>query len=352
MNLETSYLGLHLRHPIITGPSPLSATLDGVRRLEDAGAAAIVTASINEEESRAVDAAFEAGRLVGAESHSEVTGYFPPLPGYRGALATHVEMIARAAKSISVPLVASLNGSTHESWNQIAIDLANAGAAALELNVFDIPTDPRETSAEAEGRLVVKVREVCEATKIPVAIRLSPYFTAPAHLALALAKAGARGIVLFNRWYEPDIDLETMTFRPALRLSTAEDIRVPLMWIALLAGRTSLSLAGGRGVEGSQEVIKYMLAGADVVVTSSSLLHHGPKHLGRMVTGLADWLDAHGANSIAEVRGRLCAERMARSDAVSSERHFRGLLPHFPAAFHGDYGDTITSAWLRGQRVQ
>src|SRR5271166_3148344 len=196
MNLQTRYLGLSLAHPVVASASPLSATLDGIRRLEDWGAAAIVAASVYEEEVQAEEAAFEAAGAIGAESHPEVTSYLPPLPGYRGALAAHVEMIRRAAESVSAPLIASLNGITHEGWTGIVADLQEAGAAALELNLFHIPTDPQETSAEVEARLVETVREVCAAVTIPVAVKLSPNITAPAHLAADIAGAGARGIVL------------------------------------------------------------------------------------------------------------------------------------------------------------
>ena len=330
MNLKTNYLGLSLAHPVIAGASPLSATVDGIRRLEDAGAAAIVAASVYEEEVRAEDAAFEAAGAIGAESHAEVTSYLPPLPGYRGALAAHVEMIRRAAESVSVPLIASLNGITHEGWTGIAADLEQAGAAALELNLFHVPTDPEETSSEVEYRLVETARKVCTAVTIPVAVKLSPNFTAPAHLASGLADAGARGIVLFNRWYEPDIDLETLTFRPSLRLSTAEEIRLPLIWVALLAGKTSLSLAGGRGVVGPEEVIKYLLAGAHVVQTASSLLRHGPRHLDRLVEGLTEWIEAHGASAVEEIWGRLRADRIAQPETLLRAHYVRSLLLEYP----------------------
>ena len=221
MNLQTSYLGLSLAHPVIASASPLSATFDGIRRLEDAGAAAIVTASIYEEEVAAEAAALEAFATIGAESHPEVTSYLPPLPGYPGALAAHLEIIRRAADSVSVPLIASLNGITREGWTGIATDLKAAGAAAIELDLFHLPVDPRESSAEVERRLIETVREVCAAVDIPVAVKLSPYFTAPAHLAAALADAGASGIVLFNRLFEPDIDFETLNFCPSPGLSTA-----------------------------------------------------------------------------------------------------------------------------------
>ncbi|MGO9421241.1 dihydroorotate dehydrogenase-like protein, partial [Roseiarcus sp.] len=321
------YLGLSLPHPIVAGASPLSATVDGIRRLEDGGAAAIVAASVFEEEVRAADEAFEAAAAIGAESHAELTSYLPPLPGYRGALAAHVEMIRRAAESVSAPLIASLNGITREGWTDIAAVLQQAGAATLELNLFHIPTDPLETSAEVEARLVQTVREVCASVTIPVAVKLSPNFTAPANLALALAGAGARGIVLFNRWYEAAVDLETLTFRTSLRSETTEEIHLPLMWLALLSGKTSLGLAAGRGVHGSEDVVKYLLAGADVVQAASSLLSHGPNHIDRLVEGLADWIEAHGASSVDEIRGCLRADRFGQPEPL---QYVRSLQLEYP----------------------
>ncbi len=335
MNLKTSYLGLSLPHPIVAGASPMSATVDGIRRLEDAGAAAIVAASVFEEEVRAADEAFEAAAAIGAESHAELTSYMPPLPGYRGALAAHVEMIRRAAESVSTPLIASLNGITREGWTDIATVLQEAGAAALELNLFHIPADPLETSTEVEARLVQTVREVCASVAIPVAVKLSPNFTAPANLALALAGAGARGIVLFNRWYEADVDLETLTFRTSLRSETTEEIRLPLMWLALLSGKTSLGLAAGRGVEGWEEVIKYLLAGADVVQVASSLLRYGPNHLNLLVEGLAEWIEAHGASSVDEIRGRLRADRFVQPEALLRAQYVRSLQLEYPVSNRG-----------------
>jgi len=329
MNLKTNYLGLSLPHPIIAGASPLSATVDGIRRLEDVGAAAIVAAPVFEEEVRAADAAFEAAAAMGAESHAEMTSYLPPLPGYRGALAAHVEMIRRAVESVSTPLIASLNGVTREGWSDIAAVLKEAGAAALELKLFHIPTDPLETSDEVEARLVRTVREVCASVTIPVAVKLSPNFTAPANLALALDGAGARGIVLFNRWYQADVDLETMTFRANPRLPTTEDIRLPLMWIALLAGKTSLGLAADQGVQESKEVVKYLLAGADVV-HAASLLRRGPRHLHCLVEGLVEWIEAHGAASVDEIRGRLRADRFAHPEAVLRAQYVRSLQLEYP----------------------
>jgi dihydroorotate dehydrogenase (fumarate) len=333
MNLQTRYLGLSLAHPVVASASPLSATFDGIRRLEDAGAAAIVIASIYEEEVDAAAAALDAFETIGAESNPEVTTYLPPLPGYPGALAAHLELIRRAADSVSVPLIASLNGMTRDGWTGIAADLKAAGAAAVELDLFHLPTDPRETSAEVEQRLIETVRSVRAVVDLPVAVKLFPQFTTPAHLAAALADAGASGIVLFNRGYEPDIDLGTLRFRPSLSLSTAEEIRLPLMWIALLAGKTPLSLAGGRGVEGPEEVVKYLFAGADAALTASALLRHGAGYLRHLVKGLTEWLEAHGAGSVAEIRGRMCAERLTeRPEALFRADYRETLLFRYPAS--------------------
>lgn len=330
MNLETTYLGLPLAHPVIAAASPLSATLDGIRRLEDAGAAAIVTASLYEEEVTGEDEALESGRLVGAESHPEATSYLPPLCGRRSPLAAHVEMVRRAAESVSVPLIASLNATTRDGWTGMAADLEAAGAAAIELNLFRVATDPAETSANVEGELVETVRGVRGAVKVPVAVKLGPQFSALLQLAGTLADAGTSGIVLFNRFYELDIDLETMTLRPRLELSTPRDIRIRLMWLAVLAGRTPLSLAATGGVEGPDEVVKCLLAGADAVQTASALLRHGPGYVSRLVKGLAEWLEAHGAASVAEVRGRMSARRLAHPEALLRAQHAPALLSACP----------------------
>lgn len=330
MTLETTYLGLTLAHPIIAGASPLSATLDGIRRLEDAGAAAIVTATLYEEELVAQEEALEAVAVVGAESHPEVTSYLPPLRGYRNPRAAHVETVRRAAESVSVPLIASLNASTQEGWTRTAAELEAAGVAALELNLHRVPTDPAETSTHIEQQLLETVREVCASVTVPVAVKLGPYFTAPVHLAHALAEAGAEGLVLFNRFYEPDIDLETTTFRPTLESSTREDIRLPLMWMALLAGKVPLSLGASGGVEEAAEVAKYLLAGADAVLTVSALLRHGPGHLTHLVGGLTEWLEGHGAASVAEIRGRMSAHRLAHRELLLRAQPTRTLLLECP----------------------
>lgn len=330
MDLQTTYLGLPLAHPIVASASPLSATLDGIRRLEDAGAAAVVTASVFEEELLLGEEALEAVLTVGAESHPEVTSYLPPLHGHGRPLAGYLEMIRRAAESASVPVIASLNATTHEGWVDIAADLQAARAAAIELNLFRIPTDANESSVDMERKLVGTVQEVRAAVELPIAVKLSPHLSAPAHFVRSFAEAGADGVVLFNRYFEPDINLETMTFRPALDLSTPEGLRLRLMWIALLAGRTPLSLAASGGVEGVEDVVKCLLAGADTVMTASALIRHGPRHLTRLVDALGDWLQSRGAASVAEIRGRMSADRLTRPEVLLAAQHTPELLLNSP----------------------
>lgn len=334
MKLETDYLGLRLAHPVVVGASPLSATLDGIRRLEDAGAAAIVTASLYEEEILAEDEALQAMRAVGAESHPEVTGYLPPACGRGGPLTSHIETIRRATESIGVPLIASLSANTREGWTSLATELQGAGAAALELSFFHAPVDPGESSADAERNLVETVRSVCGVVRIPVAVKLGPSVTALPHLADALAGAGAGGIVLFNRFYEPDIDLETMTLRPVLELSDSRDIRLPLRSISLLAQQTTLSLGASGGVESVDEVVKFLLAGADAVLTASALLRYGPGHLRTLKERLIDWLEARGAGSVADIRGRLSARRLGDAGALLQARPTPSLLRSCPCRVH------------------
>lgn len=329
-NLQTTYLGLPLAHPIVAGASPLSATLDGMRRLEEAGAAAIVTRSFFEEEVAAEEEALEFTQTIGAESHPEVTNYLPPVSGYGRPQAAHLETVRRATAELSVPVIASLSATTRGGWVELASALHEAGAAALELNLFDVPTDPQTTSSAVENRLVEIVKEVRGAVPIPIAVKLGPYFSAPVHLVRLFADAGASAIVLFNRFYEPDIDLRSMAFRPSLALSTRNDVRLPLRWIALLSGKTPLGLAASGGVEGAEEVVKYLLAGADVVQTASALLRHGPRHLHQLVDGLAEWIGAHDAVSVTDIRGRMSAQPMSWPEELMCGQPKRHLLMEFP----------------------
>ncbi len=264
--------------------------------------------SIYEEEIEAEDTAYTELVEQGSWTQPEAAGgYFPELTARVGSLQARLETLRRAVDSCAIPIIASLNGSTPEGWTGFARDLEQAGAAAIELNLYRVPTDPNESGGEVERRWVDTVRAVCSAVSIPVAVKLGPWLSAPAHHAGEIAKAGAKGLVLFNRFYQPDIDLQTLAPQPSLELSTPHEIRQVLLWISLLSGRIGTSLAATSGVETGQEVVKYLLAGADVVMTASALLRHGPGHIGALRLALETWMEGRGFDDIDQVRGRLAA---------------------------------------------
>jgi len=321
MDLSSRYLGLTLKHPVVASASPLTATLDGMRRLEDAGAAAVVMSSVYEEQIRAEDTAYALYTDHGSHSHPETASYFPELPDYEHGLSGRLETLRRAAEALDIPVIASLNGASAEGW----VDYA------LELNVWFVPTDPAQSGAEIERRYLDIVRAVRKTVRIPLAVKLSPFFSAMAHMARELVAAGADGLVLFNRFYEPDVDLETLAPRRDLELSSRYEIRLPMMWIALLRGRVKASLAATRGVESATEVVKYLLAGADAVMTTSALLRQGPQHLHTLVAGLEHWLQAHGHASADAVRGVLGAQRADAAAEVLRSQYMRLLSEYVPS---------------------
>jgi dihydroorotate dehydrogenase (fumarate) len=318
VNLETDYLGLKLAHPIIASASPLSRDLDGIRRLEDAGAAAVVMPSIYEEEIAAEDDAYQALVERGSWTQPEAAeGYFPVMTAFRvGGLQARLETLQRAAEVCAIPIIASLNGSTPEGWTGFARDLEAAGAAAIELNLYRVPTDPGESGAAVEARSIETVRAVSAVVSIPVSVKLGPWLSSPGNHAIEIVAAGARGLVLFNRFYEPDIDLATLSPKPSLELSTPYEIRQALLWIALLAGRIDASLAATSGVSTADEVVKYLLAGADVVMTASSLLRHGPGHITVLRRGLEQWMESRGFDDIGRWRGLLAAAYLHDREAL------------------------------------
>jgi dihydroorotate dehydrogenase (fumarate) len=331
MDLSSRYLGLALKHPIVASASPLTSTLDGIRRLEDAGAAAVVMSSVYEEQIRAEDTAYALYTDHGSHSHPETASYFPELPDYEHGLSGRLETLRRAVEAVDIPVIASLNGASATGWVDYAARLEQAGAAALELNVWFVPTDPEESGGEVERRYLEIVHTVRKTVRIPLAVKLSPFFSATAHMARAMVDAGADGLVLFNRFYEPDVDLETLAPKRDLELSSRYEIRLPMMWIALLHGRVKASLAATRGVETSTEVVKYLLAGADAVMTTSALLRHGPGYLRKLVAGLEHWLQAHGHASADEVRGVLGSQRADAAAEMLRSQYMRLLSEYVPS---------------------
>jgi dihydroorotate dehydrogenase (fumarate) len=330
VTLATRYLGLQLAHPIVASASPLSATVDGMRRLEDAGAAAVVMASLYEEQIRAEDTAYALYTEHGSESQAEATSYFPELVDYDRGVSGHLETLRRASEALDIPVIASLNGTTAEGWTGHARDLEQAGAAAIELNIYSVPIDSAVSGADVERHMLEVVQQVKATVRVPVSIKLVPYFSSMPHMASKLVRAGASGLVLFNRLYAPDIDLTTLKVTRSLPLSTAAELPLSLVWIALLSRRFPCSLAASRGVETHVEVVKYLLAGADAVMTASALLRNGVTHLATMREGLERWLGANGFASVDAIRGLKDATHVEDVDALLRAQYVAALTEYLP----------------------
>jgi dihydroorotate dehydrogenase (fumarate) len=318
MDLATSYLGLSLRNPVVASASPLSNTVDGVRRLADAGVGAVVLYSLFEEQVRREMA--ENARLAeaGTEVFAEALSYFPADADSDPGPHRYLSLLERAAAAVDVPVIGSINGTTPGGWTSYAHAIQDAGAAAIELNIYYIPGDPHTTGREVEQRHVDILCRVKDAVTVPVAVKLSPHFSSAGEMALRLDEAGADGLVLFNRFLQPDIDPETLAVVPAVDLSSPAEARLPRTWISILCQRVRASLAATTGVEGPADVAKYLLAGADVVMTASSLIRHGPGHATVLLDGLADWMTRKGYASVDDVRGLLAAP--AGTDQAAYER--------------------------------
>lgn len=325
MDLSTRYMGLHLRNPIVASASPLTGTLDGIRRLEDAGVAAIVLPSLFQEEIEA-DAA-RAERLVGAydESWPEARTNFPILPDGGSGPHRYLDLVRHASAATYIPVIASLNGVTYEGWTDYAKSIEEAGAQGLELNIYFIPADISQSGRDVEQRYLDILRQVRASVSIPVSVKLSPYFSSIGYMAVELQKAGADALVLFNRFYQPDFDIVALKVLTDLALSEPAEIRLPLLWLAVLRGRVKASLAATTGVETSDQVVKYLLAGADVVMATSALLRHGPSHVGVLLAGLEEWLTAREFSSVEVVRGIMSQSRLADPQAFERANYIKIL---------------------------
>ena len=310
MDLSTTYLGLLLEHPVIASASPLTATVDGIRALEDAGAAAVVMPSLFEEQIKAEDTAYAMYTDHGSYSQSEAGSYFPDLANYDRGTSGHLDTLQRAVASVDIPVIASLNAVTLEGWTTYAAKLEQAGAAALELNLYFIPTDLTMSGQDVEARYVQAVVAVKRTVKIPVAVKLSQFFSSTGNIARQLADAGCDGLVLFNRFYQPDFDLATLAVKSELTLSSRHEAGPALLWIALLAGRLDRSLAGTGGVETADQVVKFLLVGANAVMTASALLRHGPSYMRTLTDGLKRWLGENGHLSVSAIRGLKSVDRL------------------------------------------
>jgi len=306
MSLATHYLGLTLKNPLIASAAPGNAQLDHLRRLEDAGAAAVVLPSLFQEQIEADEALEELilGRM--AHNSPEASSYLPAAVGPYGIGSdAYLDLIRRARAALAIPVIASLNGATESGWTEYAQLMAEAGAQAIELNIYFVPIDLALSGQEVEDRYAGIVASARRNVAIPLSVKLSPQVSALGNLAQRLQASGASGLVLFNRLIQPDYDLATLRLTQGVHLSTPSEMPLPLLWISLLAGRTGLSLAGSTGVNSGDDIVKYLLAGADTVMTTSAVLRHGTGHVTRMLDELRIWLELREFNSVADMRGLL-----------------------------------------------
>ncbi|MDO8606199.1 MAG: dihydroorotate dehydrogenase-like protein [Phaeospirillum sp.] len=315
MDLSTRYLGLDLKNPLVVSASPLGLDLGNVRKLEDFGAAAIVLPSIFQEDiENEID---EMERLV-AEGNSEAFSYFPAHMSENVGPKNYLDLIRRARAAVDMPVIASLNGTTRTGWTDYAKQIEQAGAQAIELNIYFLPTDISQSGAEVEALYLDILKAVKQAVSLPVSMKLSPYFSSPGHMVKTLDQAGADGFVLFNRFYQPDIDLEELSLLRDLKLSHKGEIRLPLLWIAALAGKIKGSIAASSGVQTAAEVIKYLFVGADVVMTTSALMRHGVGYMKTLHDGMVADLNAREVGKLSDIRGRM--SRGATSDLGAFDR--------------------------------
>lgn len=325
MDLSTTYLGLRLPHPFMAGASPLVDHLDTVRRLEDAGSAAIVMRSLFEEQISMA----ETGKIhhmdpLEEEFAARLADY-PAPDRYTLGPDEYLEQLRRIKAAVKIPVIASLNGTTAEAWLKFARRIEEAGADGLELNMYQVPTDLKQAGAAIEHQMRVVLSEVKEIVKIPVAVKLSPFFTAVGNLAHQLDVAGADGLVLFNRFYQPDIDVRAVAAAPQLELSTSSELLLRLRWLAILHGRVRASLVATGGVSLPNDGIKAILAGAHAVQMVSAILRYGPSYLVVMREGLAHWMESHGCNTLDEVRGRVSLQQSADPSAFERANYIRTL---------------------------
>ena len=325
MDLSTNYLGLRLPHPLMPGASPLADSLDTVKRLEDAGAAAIVLRSLFEEQITRERSGMVHHMEVSAESSAEALSYFPKPDDFAFGPHEYLEQIRRLKAAVAIPVIASLNGITNEGWLSYAQQIQQAGADALELNVYYIATDPAESGATVEGTTLDILRSVKQAVTIPVAVKLSPFFSSLPHLARQLDLAGADGLILFNRFYQPDIDVEALEAVPSLHLSDSSELLLRLRWLAILCTHVKASLAASGGIHTGLDAVKAVIAGASAVQVVSRLLEDGPQRLLTLYQGLRHWMEEHDYESLEQMRGSMSLRKSPDPGAFERGNYVRIL---------------------------
>jgi dihydroorotate dehydrogenase (fumarate) len=331
IDLSTSYLGLKLKGPIVVSSTPLSESIDNVCRMQESGAAAIILTSLFEEQLAIESRALDEDLSRGTESSAESINYLPELADYRMTQEVYLDYLREAKAAVRIPIFASLNGATTGGWVRYAREMEDAGADAIELNTYALATNRTQTSRDVELQLLNLVDSVCQAVKVPVAVKLSPTYTSLPYMIARLEDAGARAVVLFNRFYQPDFDVEALEVRPTLHLSTPSELLSRLHWTAILYGHTNCDIAITGGVHSAEDVLKASMAGANVAMMASALHIHGIEHIGRVLSDLRYWLAQHDYKSIAQTRG--CLSRRSAPDTSPFDR--------------GNYIKTLSSYSLR-----
>ncbi len=325
MDLTTTYMGMKLKNPIVPSASPLSYSLDGIRRMEDAGASAVVMYSLFEEQIIRESLQLDHFLSYNTYSFAEALTYFPEMSEYRMGPDEYLKLISQARQAVSIPIIGSLNGVSTGGWIEYARKIQEAGAHALELNIYYIPTSVDITGAEVEQMYLDVVRDVKSSVTIPVAVKLSPYFSATANMARRLVEAGADALVLFNRFYQPDFDLDTLEVVPRLVLSTSYELRLPLRWVAILYGRVKADFAITSGVHTHEDVLKGLMAGANVTMMTSELLRHGVERIGMILEALENWMEEHEYESVTQMRGSMSQQHVAEPAAFERANYMKVL---------------------------
>jgi dihydroorotate dehydrogenase (fumarate) len=330
MTLSTNYLGLTLKNPIVASSSPLSHNVDSIRRLEDAGAAAVVTYSLFEEQITFDSFYVDYYLTSGTNSYAESLNYFPEMESYNVWPDEYMNLIRRAKEAVDIPIIGSLNGVSAGGWTDYAALIEEAGADAVELNVYYIPTNENLKGTEIENIYLEILRAVKSSVSIPVAIKLSPYFSSTANMAKRLVEEGANGLVFFNRFYQPDIDLETLEVVPRLVLSNSAELRLPLRWVAILYGRLMADLAITTGIHTSQDVLKGLMAGAKVTMMASELLQNGIRRISVILDEIVSWMNEHEYESVAQMIGSISQQHCAEPAAFERANYMKLLASYRP----------------------
>jgi dihydroorotate dehydrogenase (fumarate) len=325
MDLSTTYLGLHLKNPVVPSASPLSKELDSIKQMEDAGASAIVMYSLFEEQINLEAQELDHFLTMGTESFAEALSYFPSVGDYNLGPDEYLEHIHKAKKYTDIPIIGSLNGVSTGGWMDYAKKIEDAGADAIELNIYYIPTDPYLTGSDIENMYIDDLKTVKKSIQIPVSIKLSPFFSNISFMIRKLDETGADGFVLFNRFYQPDLNLEKLDVEPKVKLSNSEDILLPLRWIGILYGKVNANLAATSGIHTAEDAIKLIMAGADVTMLCSALLKNGINHIHSVIENMINWIETHEYESVKQMKGSMSQQSVAEPSAFERANYMKAL---------------------------